>query len=781
LLSCLLLGGAALQAKDHPVEKIINLLKELKTQAIGEGKEEALAYEKFVKWCKDSQKTLNKAIAEENDVIDAQQTIIDAKTALKGVLEKQIKKLNADIGDMDAAKKRADDERTEAENLYTLTNAQVEDTIQAIKDALTALEGAQKDTDVGLLQVRHGGLTVKQLVQKAFDLAGATFTGAQRDAVDGFLQVDDEGPDEDEATRAARRARGKARRAKEAAAEATDGKTDSDGKVDERTTAATEDDMAAGHVKEYTFKSGGIIELLKQLLEKYETEHLEVNKAETNAVNAHALEAAAREDARQAADFSKTAKENELSDAKEALADAVTLKGYTEDDRKADQATLDQNVKDCGVKKMEWEKRSETRQLETDAMTAAIKIMSNVTGVRTEAPGNPSPPPSPVDLIQKGHRALSLLQLTDPRIIPTKVKAVEFLRQEAQHLHSKALETLALEVSTHLTGPFNKVNNMIEKMIFRLMAEQKDEDDHKNWCDKEVHKTRTSKDDKSTRMERLQDDIEDAESKTGKLADDIKKADDMVVTITDHMAEAKDIRKAGHDENAVALKDAQDAQKACANAIAVLTDFYKDSGMVPKESWESFVQQGKKGGPRRLPAMLQKSYSRKEPEYTPPDKKTEEVVLPEDPNTWETDYSGVADPKNGEQAILALLESTLKDFAQMEADIVAQEQTDQENFDQEMSKCTIEKARRSKESEMKNNEKKRQVDKTTSLKNKKKATTKEHDATAQYLKDLAKACLDGSSTYEDRKAARDKEIEALHQAQDILRDAYKAKGFLQKA
>ena len=33
---------------------------------------------------------------------------------------------------------------------------------------------------------------------------------------------------------------------------------------------------------------------------------------------------------------------------------------------------------------------------------------------------------------------------------------------------------------------------MIGKMIFRLMAEQKDEDDHKNWSDKELEKTGTS-------------------------------------------------------------------------------------------------------------------------------------------------------------------------------------------------------------------------------------------------------------------------------------------------
>jgi len=49
----------------------------------------------------------------------------------------------------------------------------------------------------------------------------------------------------------------------------------------------------------------------------------------------------------------------------------------------------------------------------------------------------------------------------------------------------------------------------------------------------------------------------------------------------------------------------------------------------------------------------------------------------------------------------------------------------------------------------------------------------EHAAVVQYLKDLEHGCVDGDSTYEDRKAARAKEIEALGKAQIILRDAFK--------
>merc|ERR1712187_899059 len=108
-------------------------------------------------------------------------------------------------------------------------------------------------------------------------------------------------------------------------------------------------------------------------------------------------------------------------------------------------------------------------------------ILSDVTGVRTESPTNPVPPPSPLQ------SQPTFLQVVDP-----KIKAVQLLWAAARRTHSHTLDRLAQEISAHLTGPFNEVNNMIEKMIFHLMAEQKDEDDHKNWCDLELNKTDTS-------------------------------------------------------------------------------------------------------------------------------------------------------------------------------------------------------------------------------------------------------------------------------------------------
>merc|ERR1719424_895782 len=90
--------------------------------------------------------------------------------------------------------------------------------------------------------------------------------------------------------------------------------------------------------------------------------------------------------------------------------------------------------------------------------------------------------------------------------------------------------------------------------------------------------------------------------------------------------------------------------------------------------------------------------------------------------------------------------------------------------------------RRTQESDMKTAEKKRRSDKIAELESQKKSTSGELEKTNQYLVDLKPACVntDGGATYDDRKAARTQEVEALKKAQGILEDAFKQKAsFLQ--
>merc|ERR1719454_970498 len=650
------------------------MLKELSAQAVAEGKNEEVSFAKFQHWCSSSTKALKKAISAENEKIEILEATVSAKKKEIATFEEEIAALEEEIAKKEAAMEKLDKEREEGKALYEKTSADLEVTISAVEEAIKIISESR---GTNLLQLTP---QVRRTLEMAEMLAPP---GARADLA-ALLQA-----------------------------------------------PVMVSGDAAAHVKKYKFKSGNIIELLKQLKAKFEDDLLETNKAETNAENAYAL----------AKDALEKAKAGALADAKAALAEAEATLADVTADLEADTATLGETEKSCAIKTSEWGERSETRAKEIEAIAAAIKILAEVGGVRTEAPENPVPPPSPVADLQL---ALSFLQVRGAVADP-KMKAVNFLRAQAKVLHSHSLERLAQQVAVHLGGPFDEVKGMIEKMIFRLMAEQKDEDAHKHWCDLELEKTNTSKVDKEEKIAELTVKIDEASAKIQALAEEIKEAQQMIADIDSHVKEATEIRKVGKEENALAIKDSEAAQTAIANAVAVLEEFYKSSGMVAKQPYE-FLQQGGKAP----------------------------VELPESPATWESSYTGVADPMEQPSGIISVLQTIAADFAKMEAQTRAQEESDQKAYEEDMSKCAIEKARRMKEVEMKTQESRRLSDKVDALTKTKKHVADELAAVVQYLKDLEPACVTGDSTYEDRKAARAKEIEALREAQNILEDAFKA-------
>jgi len=169
----------------------------------------------------------------------------------------------------------------------------------------------------------------------------------------------------------------------------------------------------------------------------------------------------------------KEGAEGDLSEAEEAL-------GTTKEELAANEETLSSTSDTCTIRAEEWATRQATRASEIEAMDMAIKILAKVGGVR-------APPSS--EFVQKG--GVSFIQIegsSDP-----KARAVKILVAEAQKLHSKSLQKLAERIRKFHAkageGPFDEIIQMIQKMIFRLMAEQKDEDDHKNWCDMELEKS----------------------------------------------------------------------------------------------------------------------------------------------------------------------------------------------------------------------------------------------------------------------------------------------------
>jgi len=681
-LSLLVLCLVAAVASAHPMEKVIELLKGLKTTAETEGKQEEVTYTKFEYWAMNSVKSLQKSIAEEKAAIENLESEISSHKKNIAVLMEEIEKLDEQLMELDNEAGAAKQDRDAGKALYQEEKASLEDTIKAIDEATKILKSTRSDTDTGFLQARTK-------VQALLALIGYRASSEQRGALQAFVAQPKERPD-----------------------------------------FKAEGDEAK-HVKGYAFKSDTVIELLKGLSLKFQDELIATEEAETNAMNASELAKLARGNLIKAKKDSKKTKEDEMASSEEDLTAAEAAHTSTSDDLAADSKSLSETESAWSTKKSEWEERSSTRSKEIEAIETAISILAKVTGVRILPPGNPVPPPSPVALLQLGN--------------PRAEQALRILRQEAKVAHSKALERLADDVTErvkHGDGAFDQVINSIQKMIFLLMNEQKEENEHKQWCDLEISKTESSIKDKSEKVDDLTLKIDDDQARAAKLNEEVKAADEMVGKITAHMNEAAEIRQIGKKENKLAVKDAEDAQTALANAIAVLKDFYKSSGGMSKEAWE-FVQAP--------------------------------VTLPDTPSTWDSGYTSVTYPAAQPDGIVSVLEKVSADFAQMESQTLAQEESDQEAFEEDIKDCKIEMARRSSESEQKAAEEKRTLEKKRQMEATRKSVSGEKEATETYMKDLQPACVEGSSTYEDRKAARAQEVEALKEAQGLLQKAFEEK------
>merc|ERR550514_540376 len=248
---------------------------------------------------------------------------------------------------------------------------------------------------------------------------------------------------------------------------------------------------------------------------------------------------------------------------------------------------------------------------------------------------------------------------------------------------------------------FDSIKNMIQKMIFHLMDEQKNEDEHKHWCDKELTNTELMIKEKKEKKNDADATITQLAEKIQNLKNGITSNQDAVALAEKEIGTRTEDRAAEKAENSATIKDAEDAQSAVAEAIAVLTTFYKNSGEVQKEAWESFVQV------RR---------HKNEPGETAPE-----------PELYGEDevYTGT----EGGASVIGMLEKVATDFAEMESQARADETEQQDVFDAFLTDTHMDKAEKTKDSEMKNSRKGRYEDKKSGQEESLEHTTKELEST----------------------------------------------------
>jgi hypothetical protein len=689
-LALLTLAAARLSVDlsgDHPAVKIIALVQKLQAQVKEEGAEDTHLYGKFTYWCDETTKLKKKAIAEFEEVIDVSKSTIEALEADIETLNLEIAQLSKEIEQMEEARTNATNIRDAEHDVYMKSKTELTETIQSIKDCIEAMKTGME-----------GGFIQAKTLIEAW----------------GYM------PDKHSRVFAQFLAKKEVPTSEEGAA-----------KYEGR----------GGGDATYVAKGGDVTEILKKMLMEYEDDLVALDKSEAETQAAYLLADDAKRMAIEAATKTKKTKEKVLGEKGQELANTQADLKEAEDGFLADTTVLKETVTTCKKREDQYNQHMKTREGELEAMTQAIEILEKVTGVRSPESKGVSPTAVIPDFTQL--RSVHLRKYKDP-----KAAVVAVLRKAGKSKATAALSKLADKISALKqmpgSGMFDSIKNMIQKMIFHLMDEQKNEDEHKHWCDKEITNTDLMITEKTEKKADAEATITQLAEKIQDLKNGITSNQDAVALAEKEISDRTADRADEKAENEATIKDAEDAQSAVAEAIAVLTTFYKNSGEVQKEAWESFVQV------RR---------HKNEPGETAPE-----------PELYGEDevYTGT----EGGASVIGMLEKVATDFAEMESQARADETEQQDEFDAWLTATHMDKAEKTKDTDMKNSRKGRYEDKKSGQEESLEHTTKELESTEQYEQDLQKACVDGDSSYAARKDARTQEISALREAQDILEKAF---------
>jgi len=319
-----LAASASLEdAKNRPVTKVINLLKDMQVQLAKEQEEDESVYEKVACWCETNDKEKGKAIEDAEARITDLGSTIESKTAGSSRLNTEIKNLNAEVAKNQEALDKATAIREKQLAEFNEEEKDLLQSVGALKSAITVL--SKHHSPESLLDM---AAMISHQFKKHRALLGEIITPAQRKAVTAFI----EGPG---------------------------------------------DYFDALLQQSYAPQSGEIFGILKQMKETFETNLSASQKEEMANQQAYEDLKAAKLVEIKAGEDQRDTKTQELADTDQALAQAKQDLDDTRNSLSADQKFLMNLKQTCQMTDSEWEERQKARQEEIQAVSEALAILSS--------------------------------------------------------------------------------------------------------------------------------------------------------------------------------------------------------------------------------------------------------------------------------------------------------------------------------------------------------------------------------------------------------------------
>jgi len=631
----------------------VNLLKDMLKQLEKEAEEDEEIYDKLACWCETNDKDKSKAIVDAEAKIKDLTTQIEELSATSARLGAEIKNLDAEVAANSAALDAATGIRQKELAEF---NAEEKDLMQSIDALKTAIQVLSSHNGASFLQMETSTMmgvaaTLNHQMQKHTDLLKGVLTHKQHRIVTAFLQ--------------------------------------------------------APASQSYAPQSGEIFGILNQMKESFEQNLAETQKDEAADVQAYGDLKKAKEDEIVAGQAQSETKVQELADTDEKKANAKEDIDDTKASLGADEEFLMMLKQVCSGSDAEWEERQKTRQLEMEACTKALAVLSS-----DEAH----------DLFTKTFNpALVQTQMHSER----RSAASQLLKKVALKVNSPRLAAIALKVKL---DAFVEVKKAIDDMVTQLTAEKQDEIKHKDFCVEEFNTNQIQTERKDREREDLIALIEDLNLTIKTLSADIDTLKSEIAEMQLEMKRAGEDREKENKEFQQVVADQRAAQKLLTAALKILAGFYEK-----KEA--ALLQQEQQQGPPPPPGF--KEYKK----------------------------------NAAAGGVMSMIQTIIDDAKKLEADSLRAEEEAQTAYENMVTETNASIDKKTKEQANKTEEKAKAEADLNQANSDKEAALLELEELANYKAELHQSCDFIVKNFELRQTARDEEIEALKQAKMILSGA----------
>jgi len=276
-------------------------------------------------------------------------------------------------------------------------------------------------------------------------------------------------------------------------------------------------------------------------------------------------------------------KTQELADTDEKNAQAKEDVEDTKNSLSADEQFLMMLKEKCSMTDSEWEERQKTRQLEMEACSKALAVLSS---------------DDAHDLFTKTFNP-SLMQKESSMHSERRSQASKLLSAVAQKVQNPRLATLAVRVRL---DAFTRVKKAIDDMVSQLLKEKEDEIKHKDFCVDEFNTNELQTEKKDRQKQDLTAKIEDLTQTIKALTQAIDQLKSEVSEMQVQMKRAGEDREKENKEFQTTVADQRATAKLLKATLTILQDFYgkallqEPAGPPPPAGFEAYKKNQASGG-----------------------------------------------------------------------------------------------------------------------------------------------------------------------------------------